>query len=148
MTIPGKTTDTIQTSMLFLEQWDKKIENPFLRSNAIPGFEHQNFDYERNGVAVNNVRKIKSQMTLDENGFAFFDEPRCAAPETLEKLRQKDHKTIEEVYYPVVRQLIKDVTKASSVIIFDHTVRQRVKELAGKSPEGREQPAFSVQSLA
>lgn len=138
------TMDAIQTSMLFLEQWDKKIENPFLRSNAIPGFEHQNFNYERYNVAVRDVREFKDTLTLDENGFAFLDEPQGAVPEMLEKIRQKDQKAIKELYYPVVVELIKNVTKASNVVIFDHTVRQRVKELVGKSPEGREQPAFSV----
>jgi len=134
--------------MLFIEPWHEKIENPFLRSGALEGYQSQNFDYERSKVFVTDVRDRKSLFNLDEHGFTFVDEPQGATPEILLKLRQKDKATVEKFYYENVERLIKNVTGASKVVIFDHTVRQRVIELAGQSPEGREQPAFSVTALS
>ena len=134
----------VHTSMLFIEPWDKNIENPFLRSSPLEGYEGQNFEYERSAVVVTDARKMKSQFNLDDNGFAFVNEPRSATPEIIRKMREKDKETIENIVYPNVERLIKETTGASKVVIFDYTVRQRIKELAGKSPEGREQPAFSV----
>lgn len=134
----------VQTSMLFLEPWDNKIENPFLRNNPLEGLEGQNFEYERSAVVVTDTRKMKDQFNLDDNGFAFVNEPQSATPEIVQKMRKKDKETIENIVCPSIERLIKETTGASKVVIFDYTVRQRIKELAGTSPEGREQPAFSV----
>lgn len=134
----------IQTSMLFIESWKDKIENPFLRSGAHDGYESQNFEYARSNVKVTDARTTKDGFSLDKNGFVFAKESQAAAPEILSKLRLKDNETIEKFYYNCVERLIKDITGASRVIIFDSTVRQRIKELAGTSPTGKEQPAFSV----
>ncbi|CAI6337022.1 unnamed protein product [Periconia digitata] len=134
----------VRSSMLFLEPWHDKIENPFLRSGAQDGYEGQNFDYKRSNVEVTDARKTMSQFDLDKNGFTFVSETQAAAPEILEKLRLKDKETIENFYYDNIERLVKSVTGASRAVIFDSTVRQRIKGLAGKSPTGREQPAFSV----
>jgi hypothetical protein len=65
---------------------------------------------------VRNGRRIAGQCSLAEEGFAFVRRETRAAD-----FYDADH--IRAVYYPEIKALAKSLTGASSVFVFDHTVR-------------------------
>ncbi|MCJ1401058.1 hypothetical protein MMC11_004270 [Xylographa trunciseda] len=117
---------------------------PFYRGAADPGFETLNFSHSDHSITVSDARPSKASFSLHANGFAFADDAESSIPALLDALRDGNKEKIAEVYYPHVERLVKAQTGASRVVIFDHTVRRREKELKGKNPNGREQPASTV----
>jgi hypothetical protein len=66
--------------------------------------------------AIRNGRLLADRLSLDEQGFVFV--------EHKTKVRDFfDAAQLESVYYPEVEQLIKGVSGARRVAIFDHTLR-------------------------
>ena len=67
-------------------------------------------------MTVRNGRLVADRLSLDEQGFVLVEH----------KTRVRDFFDAEElasVYYPEVEQLIKGLSGASRVVIFDHTLR-------------------------
>ena len=72
--------------------------------------------HELRSMSIRDGRPVASELSLDEHGFVFVEH----------KTRVKDFFDPEElkaVYYPEVERLIKDVSGASRVVLFDHTLR-------------------------
>jgi hypothetical protein len=67
-------------------------------------------------VRIQNARSLKRATTLDEQGFALRQHP-------TRVVDFYDEAEVKSVYYADVEQLVKEVTGASSVVVFDHTVR-------------------------
>ncbi|KAI4641283.1 hypothetical protein J4E93_008162 [Alternaria ventricosa] len=116
-------------------------EEPFYRSQPDKGFESCNFSYNAEKVQIHNARPAKDRFQLDTHGFAYVDDAEGAA--FVEQLR-KNEDGAKERYYGHVERLVKKHTGASRVVVFDHTMRRREPSLAGKNPDGREQPAAYV----
>ncbi|CAK7203345.1 hypothetical protein SEUCBS139899_006078 [Sporothrix eucalyptigena] len=74
-------------------------------------------EVESHTVTVHDVTGEEDKYTLDGNGFQYVHRP---AEET--EFTDEDH--IRKVYYPETEQLLKDVTGASRIFIFDHTIRR------------------------
>ena len=55
-----------------------------------------------------------------------------------------DEDEVRRVYYPEVQRVLAEVTGASKVFIFDHTLRRRVKGAVDWSREAPRQPATRV----
>ncbi|KAH9895347.1 hypothetical protein F4778DRAFT_794211 [Xylariomycetidae sp. FL2044] len=73
---------------------------------------------ETHNVRITDVSGREAEFTLDGNGFQFHRRP------AQEKdFLDDDH--IKAVYYPETEQLLKDVTGASRIFIFDHTIRRQ-----------------------
>ncbi|KAE8152955.1 hypothetical protein BDV25DRAFT_137357 [Aspergillus avenaceus] len=130
--------------MSFIAPRQAAEEPPFYRSAADEGFEVCNFTQQPHDVTVHDARPLRDSFQLDTHGFAFAVDSDGNRPEILETIRAGDKDTVRDVYYPLVEQIIKRQTGASRVVIFDHTVRRREASLAGKNPNGREQPASTV----
>ncbi|KAI0172501.1 hypothetical protein GGR52DRAFT_544864 [Hypoxylon sp. FL1284] len=81
-------------------------------------------------VHVTDVRGKKADYTLDGSGFQFH---RHTARE--KDFDDDDH--IRAVYYPETEQLLKDVTGASKVFIFDHTIRRQAADSRTQRDHGR-----------
>jgi hypothetical protein len=75
-------------------------------------------------MAVLNGRLVADQLTLDNQGFAFRKHETSV-------VNFYDPAEVERVYYPEVAQLVKDVTGANKVQVFDHNVRCRPMAKAG-----------------
>jgi hypothetical protein len=71
---------------------------------------------ERRWVSIQNGRPLAGRFSLDENGFIFV-EHKTAVTDFF------DTRQLESVYYPEVEQLIKTVSGAARVVVFDHTLR-------------------------
>jgi hypothetical protein len=72
--------------------------------------------HELRSMDIRDGRSMASEFSLDEQGFVFIEH----------KTRVRDFFDPEElraVYYPEVERLIKDVSGASRVVLFDHTLR-------------------------
>jgi len=67
-------------------------------------------------VEIQDGRPYKAGFSLDENGFVFV-EHKTAVKDFFDKTE------LEEVYYPEVSALIKSLSGAKRVHVFDHTLR-------------------------
>jgi len=107
--------EIIQAQLNYLVETGEK---PVTFSNASGG--NKNTDhtgkYEEHTVTIANGRPHIREFSLDREGFIFIEH------ETQMK-NFYDEEEIKRVYYPEIEQLIKDVTGASRVLVFDHTLR-------------------------
>jgi hypothetical protein len=88
-------------------------------------------------VAIHNGRELLGNFSLDTNGFVLTKH------DTAVK-NFYDSDEVESVYYPEVECLIKRVTGAHRVLVFDHIVRNPV--LAERGEKGARGPAKFVHS--
>jgi len=86
-------------------------------------------------VAIHNGREMLGMLSLDTNGFVLTEH------ETAVK-DFYDPDEVKSVYYPEVERLLKRVTGAERVLIFDHIVRNPV--LAERGEKGARPPAKIV----
>ncbi|BAZ37118.1 hypothetical protein NIES4101_30390 [Calothrix sp. NIES-4101] len=88
-----------------------------------PGIRRHNGQYETRKLPIRNAREISQNLSLDREGFAFV-----AHHSHVRDFY--DDLEIQHVYYPEAEQLLKEVTGATQVVIFDHTLRnaQRLQD--------------------
>src|SRR5258708_2539587 len=91
--------------------------------------------YVERSVLIHNGREILSKLSLDTNGFV-LTEHETAVNDFY------DPDEAKAVYYPEVERLLKRVTGAERVLIFDHIVRNPV--LAERGEKGARPPAKVV----
>ena len=72
--------------------------------------------WEKRPMAVEDGRAHANEISLEKNGFVLVP-----APTRVESFF--DERQLKSVYYPEAEQLIKDVSGAARVVIFDHTLR-------------------------
>ena len=72
--------------------------------------------WEKRPMAVADGRAHAAELSFEKNGFVLVP-----APTKVESFF--DEQQLKSVYYPEAEQLIKDVSGASRVVIFDHTLR-------------------------
>jgi hypothetical protein len=101
-----------------------------------PGITKSNIVAEPHRVAVHDVRTSAKAFTLDGRGFALIKHE--SAVEDFD-----DEKEIRETYYAEAEQLLKDVTGADRVFIFDDTIRRYIPGLSDYTA-GPRQPATRV----
>ncbi|KAJ3526993.1 hypothetical protein NMY22_g9948 [Coprinellus aureogranulatus] len=83
--------------------------------DPISGVRKHNIKKEPHDVVIENVRGKEDQYTLDNAGFQFLKAP--------PKHRSfENDEAIQNEYYPESIELIKQVTGASRVVIFDHRI--------------------------
>ncbi|KAH9171727.1 hypothetical protein EDB89DRAFT_2114397 [Lactarius sanguifluus] len=110
---------------------------PWMNINVDPttGERASNWEYTTHPVKVENLRG-HAEATLDNNGFQFFRHP---AKHTS---FANDEEILRE-YYPESIELLKQLTGASRVVLFDHTVRRRSPD--ADTPQARKPvPAVHV----
>ena len=108
----------------------KDGSKPYQWIDEIPGVPRRNWDIVGFDVKVENVRGREKDFTLDKSGFEFHHRP---SPET----KFEDDEAIRSVYYEDSIQAIKELTGASRVVIFDHTIRRPRPEGTPDTPENR-----------
>ena len=72
--------------------------------------------FEEHIMNIQNGRPRAGEFCLDKHGFEFV----CQQTEVSDFL---DPDQLADVYYPEVRKLIQNVSGASRVVLFDHTIR-------------------------
>ena len=86
-------------------------------------------------VTIRNGREVLDELSLDTNGFVL-------TPHETAVRDFYDSEEVKSVYYPEVERLLKRVTGAERVLIFDHVVRNPV--LAERGEKGARSPAKIV----
>lgn len=113
---------SVDAEMGYLKECDG---NPFTYMYDPPaGIERQNCEFELVRMPIRDARQLASPPSVDVEGFALWD-----APSMVSDFRN-DQEIIEK-YYQETSDLVRNATGASSVIVFDHQVRQRE---AGRPP--------------
>ncbi len=71
---------------------------------------------EQHQVQIRNARPLTADLSLDRNGFVLVGDPTAVSD-----FFEPDQ--LEAIYYPEVERLVKEVSGASRVVVFDHTLR-------------------------
>jgi hypothetical protein len=102
-----------------------------------PGVPRSNTTHETHRVPIYDVRKIASDVSLDREGFDLLRHTSA-----VRDFYNDDE--VRNIYYPESERLIAEVTGASRVFIFDHTVRRRVRGADDRAIGLPRQPATRV----
>jgi hypothetical protein len=92
---------------------------------------------EPHTVQIEDMRPILSRLSLDQHGFGLVQH-RSAVQDLY------DEAEVKAVYYPEAERLLKAVTGADRVHVFDATVRRRVPGAEDRRPGQPRQPVPSV----
>lgn len=126
-----------QTEVHAALNYYKPTENGEIPHNYM--YEHptdpqRNFGDIAHVVPIHDLRGHEEEFTLDKNGFQIV-------PHATKEKEFKDDATIKEGYYKEVEDLLKQVTGAHKVVIFDHTIRRnipgQVDRPSSRAPVGR-----------
>jgi hypothetical protein len=125
--------EVVNARLIYLaEATPKPVNYAYDPPAGVPG---RSGKYVAQSVAVRNGRELLSKLSLDTNGFVL----------TEHETAVKDFYDLDEVksvYYPEVERLLKRVTGAERVVVFDHIVRNPV--LAERGEKGARPPAKIV----
>ncbi|KAJ7856703.1 hypothetical protein B0H14DRAFT_3085303 [Mycena olivaceomarginata] len=91
------------------------------------------FNYTRKAheITIHNLRGSESSATLDTTGFQLYNHP-------AKHTAFANNADIEKEYYPESIELIKKLTGASRVVLFDHTIRRRRPGETDSTPDKRQ----------
>jgi hypothetical protein len=107
-------TDTIEASLIYLADTGEKlitqVAEPGGRDNRSGG------DNETHPVVIHNGRPLAGRFEFEREGFRFV-------PHHTKVADFFDEDEIRRVYYPECEALIKRVSGAKRVVVFDHTLR-------------------------
>jgi hypothetical protein len=98
------------------------------RSNIVP---------EPHALRIYDVRPISDSVSLDREGFALVRQ-HSAVKDFY------DEDEVKSVYYPEAERILKAVTGADRVLVFDHTVRRRIDGAADLRDGSPRQPVARV----
>ena len=128
-----QTSAAVNAALTFITPQDTK---PVLESSAVTGGAPRVFfDTERHTVPIHDMRPIAGALSLDREGFELLQQESVADLD--------DDEAVEEVYYPEIEGLLRAVTGASRVVIFDAT-RRSDAGAGAKNRDGLRGPASRV----
>jgi hypothetical protein len=124
--------DSVEGQLVFARRGQDK---PFAYVGPPPAGQPQTRgEYETHAVRVRNIRPFAATLSLDVEGVA------VVARRTAVRDFWDEAQTLA-LGHPEAAQLVKDVTGASRVVVFDHTLRRRIAGAADRSPDAPRQPA-------
>ncbi|MBD2298056.1 CmcJ/NvfI family oxidoreductase [Nostoc sp. FACHB-190] len=108
-----------------------------------PGVTRTNGTFQTYQLPIYNARAIAEKISLDQQGFAFN-----AYNTSVRDFYDEDE--IRQIYYPEAEQILKELTGATQVVIFDHTLRNAAQSKPGenniKEPAKRVHNDFTAKS--
>jgi hypothetical protein len=108
---PSSTTGTLD---FYVAPKDGARAYQSINAKADTGIRDRNFTLEKHNVKIENLRSDESAASLDKTGFQLFKHPAKHTAFTNDA-------DIEKEYYPESIELIKRLTGASRVVLFDHS---------------------------
>ena len=81
-----------------------------------PGIPRRSAAFHDCRISIHDARQLAVRPSLDTQGFSLRSQPTRVS-------NFYDAAEVEAIYYPELERLLKNVTGASSILIFDHTVR-------------------------
>ncbi|KAI0330283.1 hypothetical protein GY45DRAFT_1251172 [Cubamyces sp. BRFM 1775] len=126
------TVDTVTTKLqYFSPPADGSKPYNFITWSPEMGVPQRNWERVPHDVQIENLRGKEHTVSLDTTGFQYF---RRAVPHTT----FENDEVIEKEYYPQSIELVKELTGASRVVPFDHTIRRRRPEETEDTPQKRQ----------
>jgi hypothetical protein len=124
----------VRAAWTFITPADTK---PVFHSPAYTGGEPRLFfETERHTVDIRDVRPVAEALSLDHEGFELRRHVTAVAD-------LYDDRAVEEVYYPEIEALLRSLTGASRVVIFDAT-RRSDGGTGARNKDGLRGPASRV----
>jgi hypothetical protein len=102
-----------------------------------PGVPKTTAVYREHTVEIRDVRPVASTLSLEHEGFQLL-----TAPTSVENF--DDDAVIRTRYYAETISLLEELTGASRVVVFDHTIRRRVPGATDRSTGIPRQPVPRV----
>lgn len=120
------------------------VEKPVNYTYEPPaGIPRTNATYQTHKLPIYNARSISENISLDKEGFTFTGH-------NTNVRNFYDEDEVRRVYYPEAEQLLKEVTGATKVVIFDYTLRNAGNSKPGenniKEPAKRVHNDFTAKS--
>jgi len=111
------TEPTSTTTSLFYLVPPEDGSRAYFHINANPktGEREQNYGREERQVTIENLRGKEDTVSLDTTGFQYFKQP-------TKHTSFANDEEIKQEYYPESIELIKKLTGASKVVLFDHSM--------------------------
>jgi hypothetical protein len=108
-----------------------------LAYDPAPGVPRSTGTPEPHAMPIRDLRPVADGLSLDVEGLALV-EKRSAVRDFY------DEDELRRVYYPEAERLVAEVTGASRVLVFDHTIRRRVWGGIDRAPGTPRQPVTIV----
>jgi hypothetical protein len=96
-----------------------------------------NAEHEARTLAINDVRPLASQLSLDVQGAALLNQQTAVR-------NFYDDEEVKRVYYPESERFIAEATGAKRLFVFDHTRRRREEGTNGTVQQLRREPVTRV----
>jgi len=125
---PSSTTGTLN---FFVPPKDGARAYQSINATPVTGVRDRNFTLESHEVEIHNLRGNESAATLDTAGYQLFKAP-------AKHTSFANDAEVEKEYYPESIELIKRLTGASRVVLFDHTIRRRRPNEIDDAPDRRQ----------
>ena len=127
--------DSVEARLVFATRGPEK---PYTYAGPPPeGVPPSRGEFVTRAVQVENARPIADTLRLDVEGFAVVHHP------TAVRDFWDEAQTLA-LGHPETAELVKDITGAARVIVFDHTLRRRAEGTADRTPGEPRQPASRV----
>ncbi len=130
---PSAAVDFVEAKLNYLSGNSEKPVS--YRYEPPPGVPWRTGTYSSHTVAIRSARPIADRLSLDKEGFKLIRF-------TSQPANFYDEKEVQTIVYPEVERLLRKVTGAPRVFVFDHIVRYAPK--AHRNEDGAKQPAKSV----
>ena len=85
-----------------------------INTDSVTGVRGKNFTEQSYEVQIENIRGKEDTVSLDTTGFQFVHAP-------AQHKKFDNDEEVEREYYPESIELIKKITGASRVVLFDHS---------------------------
>jgi hypothetical protein len=107
----------VEAALRYLEPMSEKPRS--LEYEPPPGVARTTAVYRDHTVTIRDVRPVASTPSLEREGFQVI-----AAPSSVGDFY--DEEAVRTRYYAETRSLLQELTGASRVVVFDHTIRRRI----------------------
>lgn len=126
---------SIEAALSYIEPMSDKPRS--LEYEPPPGVARTTAVYRDHTVTIRDIRPVAQALSLDHEGFQLV-----TAASGLSDLY--DQEAIRTRYYAETVSLLEDLTGASRVVVFDHTIRRRVPGAADRAAGVPRQPVPRV----
>jgi hypothetical protein len=125
----------VEAALLYLEPSSEKPRS--LEFEPPPGVPRTTAVYREHTVAIRDVRPVASTLSLEREGFQLLTVPTSVRG-------FNDEESIRTRYYGETISLLQELTGASRVVVFDHTIRRRIPGATDRSTGIPRQPVPRV----
>jgi hypothetical protein len=125
----------VKAQLRYLEPPTEKPRS--LEFEPPPGVPQSTAVWSEHAVEIRDVRPLAPTLSLDREGFQLLTQPSSVRD-------FGDEEAIRSQYYDETISLLEDVTGASRVVVFDHTIRRRIPGATDRSKGIPRQPVPRV----